>query len=165
MEALVRSAVCYNPPAYNTQVICWFVASIVVSRSHIDCNQFQPQHRVHLPLCPTISRSTALQIDPAGRKGVWRKLLPALLPHAQATLTCKTDQRGNLGHGLLPTNGVATSWFRSSEAMVKRSERERKAFGDRRTTVVYAIHTAVAVRKEKSTGGRLASSFAKHLER
>ena len=165
MEALVRSAVCYSPPAYNTQVTCWFAARIVVSRSHIECNQFLPQHRVHLPLCPTNSRSTASRIDPAGRKGVWRKSLPALLPHAQATLTRKTDQRGNLGHGLLPTNGTATSWFRSSEATVQRSERERKAFDDRRTAAVYAIHTAVAVRKEKSTGGRLASSFAKHSGR
>ena len=108
MEALVRSAVCYSPPAYNTQVTCWFAARIVVSRSHIECNQFLPQHRVHLPLCPTNSRSTASRIDPAGRKGVRRKSLPALLPHAQATLTRNTDQRGNLGQGLLPTNGAAT---------------------------------------------------------
>ena len=139
--------------------------TIVVSRSHTECNSFLPQHRVHLSPCLTSSRSTASRIDPAGRKGVWRKSLPALLPHAQATLTRKTDQRGNLGHGLLPTNGTATSWFRSPEATVQRSERERKAFDDRRTAAVYAKHTAVAVRKEKSTGGRFAFSFAKHPER
>ena len=28
MEALVRSAVCYSPPAYNTQVACWFAAQL-----------------------------------------------------------------------------------------------------------------------------------------
>ena len=28
MEALVRSAVCYSPPAYNTQVACWFATQL-----------------------------------------------------------------------------------------------------------------------------------------
>ena len=37
-------------------------------------------------------------------------------------------------------------------------------FKDRRTTAVYVIHAVVAVRKEKSTGGRLESSFSDILD-
>ena len=50
----------------------------------------------------------------------------------------------------------------------KRRLREANGKGrhveDRRTTAMYAIHAAVAVRKEKSTGGRLESSFSDILD-
>ena len=59
--------------------------------------------------CLTSSRSTASHYDPVGRKGVQRQSLPFLLPHAQTILMRKNDRRGNLGRGLLPTNGTATT--------------------------------------------------------